>query len=269
LNPASNFISTVCEPEGWEGFLAAQVRHRLGEQFAQMSYIIADAQAELDLVPAFLEALIKDCGEKGAFYLLSDLKSDSVLIEAFRQVDFNVWAKQRFYRLEDGISVPVQEDTPWRLWTNADLKAIHALCKSLVPKLFQNFEPLTRKTATVLVNDAPDGSLRGFVDVNFGPKGIVALPLMLPEYADEPEVILDMLAALPEPGHRPIYICVRSYQPWLEDLMQRLPTQSSSEHVLMIKFMAVRQKAHSLLKVRGFEKRADNGVPVVRSGCNK
>lgn len=141
--------------------MAAQVRHRLGEQFAQMSYIIADAQAELDLVPAFLEALIKDCGEKGAFYLLSDLKSDSVLIEAFRQVDFNVWAKQRFYRLEDGISVPVQEDTPWRLWTNADLKAIHALCKSLVPKLFQNFEPLTRKTATVLVNDAPDGSCAG------------------------------------------------------------------------------------------------------------
>ena len=249
--------------------MAAQVRHRLGEQFAQMSYIIADAQAELDLVPAFLGALIKDCGEKGAFYLLSDLNSESALIEAFRRADFSVWAKQRFYQLEDTANWGEQTGAGWRLWGNADMKAIQALCKNLVPKLFQNFEPLTRSATTVLVNYAPDGSLVGFVDVNFGPKGIVALPLMLPEYADEPEVILDMLAALPEPGHRPIYICVRSYQPWLEDLMQRLPTQSSSEHVLMIKFMAVRQKAHSLLSVRGFEKRADNGVPVVRSGCNK
>lgn len=234
-----------------------------------MTYLIADAQAEMDMVPAFLEELIKNCGEKGAFYLLSDLKIESALIEAFRQADFNVWAKQRFYLLEEGLNRRKQQGTPWRLWTNADLKAIRALCRSLVPKLFQNFEPLMRKTTTVLVNFAPDGSLLGFADVNFGPNGIVALPLMLPDYADEPSVILDMLAALPTPGHRPIFICVRSYQPWLEDLMQRLPTQSSSEHVLMIKYMAIQQKANSLLSVRGFENRADNGVPVARSGCNK
>lgn len=249
--------------------MAAQVRHRLGEQFAQMSYLIADAQAELDVVPGFLEELIKDCGEKGAFYLLSDLKSDSALIEAFRRADFSVWAKQRFYQLEDTANWGERPGAGWRLWGNADLKAIQALCKNLVPKLFQNFEPLTRKTATVLVNDAPDGSLRGFVDVYIGPNGIVALPLVLPDYADNPNIILDMVSALPTPGHRPIYICVRSYQPWLEDLMQRLPTLSSSEHLLMIKYMAVRQKANSLLSVRGFENRADNGVPVARSGCNQ
>ncbi|MFH1446755.1 MAG: hypothetical protein ABIG43_05005, partial [Chloroflexota bacterium] len=109
-----------------------------------------------------------------------------------------------------------------------------------------------------------EGVLQGYADMVYGPRGIWILPIIHPTTADNPEVLLGLLSELPFPGKRPVYVCVRSYQTWLEDGLNRMEAEVSPEQVLMVKHLALKQKIYSNLEVRSLESgRADTGLPVV------
>lgn len=217
-----------------------------------------------------LEEMCVASGEWGAFCIMCELGAESPLFESFRRVDFNVWAKQRFWRISSESYSKKSPAFAWRLWNNGDIKAMRMLHQNLVPKIFHNLEPLSRREMLGLVYLDNQNSLKAYVDLVYGPKGIWALPIIHPDCADDPQIICDMLAALPKPGKRQISICVRSYQPWLETMLEQLSAESSLEQELMVKYLALRQKVTARLDLAELKNgRVETGLPVAHIEQNQ
>lgn len=262
-NPTYDLLTAVCEVEDSRTLLISQILHRIGSQSSHLAFLIADEADDVTLITALLEEMIRAAGDWSTLNILCELAFDSPFMEAFRRADFNVWVKQRIWRFDPTSFHTFGENNPWRAWHSDDIKCIRALYKNLVPRLFHNLEPLTRRSMLGLVYYQDNGTLGGYADLVYGPKGIWALPVIHPEVADEPDVLHTLLAALPSPGRRPVYICVRSYQPWLEQAMQGMNAESSPEQVLMVKHLAIHQKVSNAFELRALDNgRANSGLPV-------
>jgi len=80
--------------------------------------------------------------------------------------------------------------------------------------------------------------LRGYVSVSSGPLGIVLTPLIHPESAAVGQKLISLINALSHRGGRPVYLCVRSYQAWLEPVLEDLGALSGPRQAVMVKHMA-------------------------------
>lgn len=266
-SPALDTSTVVCDHEDGSSKMMCQICHQIGSQSAQLSYLIAGEDADVGDLTCLLEKLVKDAAEWGAMNLTCELESSSPFFETFRRADFNVWANEHIWTIDRQTQNIDPKSCNWRTWNSADVKAMRVLYQNIVPRLFQPIEPLTRKSAMGMVLFNKDNSLMGYADLVYGPKGIWVLPIIHPEWADDPQLLLDLIVELPNKGKRPVYLCIRSYQPWLEETLTRMDAHASQEYVLMVKYMALRQKAESLLEKRVLENgRADNSVPIARAG---
>jgi len=265
-SPLFDSTTVVCDREDGTSKMMCQVSHQIGSQSAQLSYLIAGEDADPGELACLLEKLVKEAGEWGAMNLTCELESNSPFFETFRRADFNVWANERFWTIDKQALNIDPKSHNWRIWNSADVKAMRALYQNIVPRLFHSIEPLTRKSEMGMILFNKDNSLMGYADLVYGPKGIWALPIIHPEWADDPQLLPSLLTVLPNRGKRPVYLCIRSYQPWLEDTLTRMDAHASQEYVLMVKYMALRQKVESLLDKRILENgRADHSVPVARA----
>jgi len=84
------------------------------------------------------------------------------------------------------------------------MRAITSLYRGIVPGLFQPIEPLTRKAALGLVLFNPEGELIGYADLDYGPKGVWAQPVLSPE-ANDPQILSDLQKAIPDLKNRPVF----------------------------------------------------------------
>jgi len=263
INPAYDVFTAVCEPDGSRKQLISQIRFHIGSQSAKLGFLILDEDDE-GAITELLEEMIKTAGTWGALNVTCELESDALFYEAFRHADFNVWAKQKLWRFK---RVPREYKAgkfQWRVWHSDDARAMRGLYNAVIPKLFHNFEPLSRRAMLGMVYYNAEGDLRGYADMVYGPKGIWILPIIHPTTVGNPEVLLGLLSSLPFPGKRPVYVCVRSYQPWLEDILSWMDVEVSPEQVLMVKHLAIKQKVGNKLGVRSLESgHADAGMPVV------
>lgn len=264
-SPAYDVATAVCEDDDGNTRLVSQVSHQLGTQTAQLSYLVAEADFDQGQLACLLDELVKRAGGWGALNVTCELEANSAFFETFRRCDFNVWSNERFWTI-DPAGTALDPDTPkWRTWTGEDAKAMRSLYQNIVPRLFQPIEPMARKSSPGLVLYNTENTLLGYADLLDGPKGTWVLPVLYPQWADDPALLLSLQVALPNKGKRAVHYCVRSYQPWLEDTLTRMGASASQEYVLMVKYMALRQKAGDLLESRVLENgRKETSVPVAR-----
>jgi hypothetical protein len=97
-------------------------------------------------------------------------------------------------------------------------------------------------------NDGP----RCHVSVTHGVYGIVLTPLIHPEATDVSAKLASLIGNLPDRRNRPVYVCVRSYQAWLEPVLADLGAKSGQRQAVMVKHLArlvkEEQPAHAVLK---------------------
>ena len=238
-----------------------QVRIEDGKSRAQLDYLLANEDSEC-LDPQLLEAAIKVAGEWGAQVLLADLPSDSGCLPLFKRLGFIHWADQKVYGLELKKTSQKPLSYQWRTWTSADMPALEAVYRSLVPGLFQPIEQLTRKAKLGLILQDEKGKCIGFVDYDEGPKGIWLQPFLLPELNDA-DVIRDMLSALHVFWNGSVFISARSYQPWVEALAQSEGAEFVSGQNLLVKYLAAPVPAAETLKNFRLEKgRIESSFPL-------
>ena len=77
--------------------------------------------------------------------------------------------------------------------------------------------------------------LLAYVDLKPGPNGIWAQPFIHPDFEDVPARLACLLQNLPNRRERPVYLCVRSYQSWLEASMDALGAQPGQRQAVMVK----------------------------------
>jgi hypothetical protein len=85
--------------------------------------------------------------------------------------------------------------------------------------------------------------LMAYVELRYGHRGIWAQPFVHPDLEDIAGRLGSLLSELPNRLSRPVYFCVRSYQSWLESTMEDLGAQPSPRQAMMVKHLAIPQKA--------------------------
>ena len=264
-NPASDNISLVYDKPDGTANLVAQAKMVFDSQSARMGYLLADAQDDLSLIATLFEALIKALGERGAIHLTTEVEVDSALVELLRRLDFNIWARERFWQLAVDQLKSQRSEYLWRQWQNSDVNAMRALYQNTVPGLFQAHEPLSRQVSLGMVLVGPDQKLMGYADLVPGPRGTWVQPVIRADVPDLGDVLLGLAAALKTNPRRPLVFCVRSYQPWLAQAFSGLDAIASGEYALMVKYMALKQKILNPQESHQRERnRGENGVPVTQ-----
>ena len=217
----------------------AQVISRVDETQGQMTFLGAYEDADQTDIACLLENLIANAGKWGTHYITGDLPTDSPHITGFKKAGFLTWANQTVFRFSPAVADNGSPKFSWRTWNANDMRAMTSLYRGIVPGLFQPIEPLTRKAALGLALYHAEGELLGYADLDSGPKGVWVQPVLSPE-ANDPQILSDLLKAIPDLYNRPVFLAARSYQPWLASLAAQLPAEICGTQFLLVRYL-VRQ----------------------------
>jgi hypothetical protein len=203
-----------------------------------MTFLAPGHALDNTLLTPLIESLVVPVAERGAMHVIAEVEDPSVALGVLRQAGFGIYARQRVWRLR-AITGEMQPGI-WRTAIRKDEAAIRFLYANLVPGLVQQVESL------------PEGRLHGlvfyrgtellaFVDVVSGMSGILATPVIHPDAETIAEQLVRVLQHLPSWRSRPVYVAVRSYQSWMENLLYRLGADPGPQQAVMVKRLAVRR----------------------------
>ncbi|MGA2490827.1 MAG: hypothetical protein ABSF99_11720 [Anaerolineales bacterium] len=244
LDPRHHIYTAVASENG--SSLMGQVTLHEEETSARMTFL-APAENLDGLTLPLLEHLVTQVGEWGAFHLLAEVDEDSPAFRLLRQAGFAMYAWQRIWKLP--ASDPSDNKDIWRQASETDWPAIQSLYGQIVPALLHPVEALPKQRLGLVCSE---GNLQAYVAVNSGPKGIWIQPIVPPDSDCVSEQLAGLINAVPDWHDRHIYVCVRSYQAWLESVLEDLGGQASPRQAVMVKRLAKLQKVEE--KVSAMDK---------------
>lgn len=222
----------------------AQVMYSRGARAARITFLVPESAAASPDLAELADGLAWQAASWGALQLLAELPEDNPAFETFRRAGFSVYARQRIWKWPQ----LAESATAARLWSLAkpeDEAAVRSLYQSLVPPLSQSAEPFVFRRLPPLIYRR-DGELLASVDAWFGPRGIFLQPLVHPAVENAADLLADLPNLLQPILGRPVYIAVRSYQAWLENLLEAVGASAAPEQALLVRHLAVSQRAAQL-----------------------
>lgn len=264
-------VSPVVEQAAisWEGENGencyGQIEKRQNRQFAQMCYLGCQESPDSINICRLLEQLVKSAGAWKAWGVLADLPEDSTFLDGFRKAGFTIWARQNIYKLGSTENDYNEIGLIWRLWTSDDINLMNALYKEIVPGSVQCIEPITRKAALGLVAYQPDGRLAAYADLEYGPKGVWVQVISRPEVKST-DLLRTLPGVIPELSGRPVFLCVRSYQPWLDAALEEMGNIRSEAQLLLVKHLVLRKTLERSTVKQIFEgSNMEGSLPLTRT----
>jgi len=256
LNPMRRIYTGIFE--SGEGEILGSITQHAEENFARLSYLAPDdflTEAPL----ALIEELTTQAGLWQAHQIVAEIDENSSLFASLRQCGFTVYSRQRIWDLSD---VPFPKNAPkrWRKAKDLDLIPIQSLHRKIVPPLLQQVESFTRPSAG-MVCEADE--LLTYLEVRYGTRGIYLRPLIHPNTDNINEKLLTFLASLSNKRDLPVYICVRSYQAWIEPMLEELGAKSGHRQAVMVKHLVNKVREEKKLPVSG-EKAWANPAPTIQ-----
>jgi len=230
VNPRRHVYSAVCTENG--AVMVGGVIHSHGESYARMLYLAPASGLDHPGLPALVENLSVEAGNWGAFHILAELDELSPAFTPLRRAGFVVYAGQRMWDVtpaEGG-----KADRPWPRAESEHLPAVQNLYHQIVPPLLQPIEPMPRRAVGFICGD------RGicYATTYRGLNGIVIFPLMHPDATDVAAKLQALIQNLPNRAGRPVYVCVRTYQAWLEHFLEDLGAKPGPQQAVMVKHLA-------------------------------
>ncbi|HEX6269979.1 MAG TPA: hypothetical protein VFZ43_07075 [Anaerolineales bacterium] len=246
MNPARHLYSAIINGDG-ETVLGGIVHYR-DETFAKLLFIAPSSQLNHPDLPALIENLAVQAGAWGAFHVLAEIDEASDAFVALRKSGFSVYAWQRMWDVSEISESGSGSD--WARVKSVHLHSVQGLYHQIVPPLLHPFEPQPKSTSGWMYNQGENA----YVSMAHGVYGIVLSPLIHPEATDVGRKLASLISSLPDRRNRPVYLCVRSYQAWLEPVLADLGAQGAERQAVMVKHLA------RLLK-------EEQTVPAVPSGA--
>lgn len=245
VNPARHIYSAIINGDGKS--VLAGIIHSRSEPFAKLLFIAPSSQLDHPNLPELIENLSEQAGAWGAFHVLAEVDETSDVFVALRRAGFSVYAWQRMWDVSD---IPEgSQSFEWTRVKSVHMPAIQSLYYQIVPPLLQPIEPHPKSAMGWMCNEG----LRCYVGATQGVYGIVLSPLIHPESTDVSAKLVSLIGNLPDRRNRPVYLCVRSYQAWLEPVLADLGAKAGDRQAVMVKHLA------RLVK-------EDQTVPAVPSG---
>jgi len=230
MNPARHVYSAIANGEN-ESVLGGII-HSRDEKFARLLYLAPSSQLKHPDLPELIENLSMQAGNWGAFHVLAEVDETGDVFVPLRKAGFSVYAWQRIWEISE-----VPESSSSFDWTRAlsiQLPAVQSLYHQIVPPLIHPIEPQPKSAAGWISNDG----VKCYVSMTHGVYGIVLAPLIHPEARDVSAKLAALIKNLPDRRNRPLYICVRSYQAWLEPVLADLGAKAGVRQAVMVKHLA-------------------------------
>jgi hypothetical protein len=263
LTPTTGFFTWVNIQN--DQTILAQLKHNSDTLVGHVSFVAPGRAIKNSGAKALLEHLAKQAGQRGALNLLAEVDELAPAYEVLRQVGFGIYARQRIWK----ISGDLPNKNPSFQWQTIHDKhniPINTLFHNVVPGLVGQVESLPSKYLQGLVC-VKDGELISYVELKYGYYGIWARPFIHPDVEEVDDHLSSMLASIPDRRSRPIYLCVRTYQSWLEPALAEMDSQSSPLQAVMVKRLAVKQKL-SLQALPNINGQKEISAPFARSQRN-
>ena len=266
LAPSTGVYTWVCSGECDDQPLMGQVAHTAEAPFARLSFLAPETALESPSITGLLEQLAYQAGEHGALHLLAEIDEQSAAFEALRTAGFGVYARQKIWRLSHNGDDPKPE-IPWETASSHDAFAAQSLYHNVVPGLVQQIEPLPVKQIQGFVCEY-NGQLIGYVNLKYGNRGIWAQPFIHPDVTPVEARLRDMVQSIPDRRPRPLYICVRTYQSWLEPALEALGAEPGPSQAVLVKRLAVQQRVSRPFALPKVEGQPEVSAPIARSKQN-
>jgi hypothetical protein len=238
VNPVRHIYSAITNGEG-ESVLGGIV-HSRDDTFAKLLYIAPLSQLNHPELPELIENLSVQAGSWGAFHVLAEVDETSDAFVALRKAGFSVYAWQRMWNVSEiteagsgRLPEPV-EGSDWTRVKSVHLPSVQSLYHQIVPPLLHPFEPQPKFPAGWMCNEG----VKCYVSMVNGVYGIVLTPLIHPEATDVSRKLASLINNLPDRRNRPVYLCVRSYQAWLEPVLADLGAKGADRQAVMVKHLA-------------------------------
>jgi hypothetical protein len=230
LNPARH-IYTALE-EGKTSPVLGGITHTSGESFAKLLFLAPKTRLEDAEVLILLEDLTKEAGNWGALHVIAEINETNNVFSDLRNGGFSVYAWQRMWDISN-LSGTTQKSKDWKRVRSIHHPAAQSLYHQIVPPLLHPIEPLSNQSRGLIC----DGEVNCYVSIASGAFGIVLAPLIHPEVTSVGDKLVTLLNCLPERRGRPVYLCVRSYQAWLEPVLADLGALAAQRQAVMVKHL--------------------------------
>jgi hypothetical protein len=240
INPARRVYSAVADGNG-ESLLGGITQARR-EPFAKLLYLAPFSRLGHPETPALLENLSAEAATWGAFHVLAEVDETSDAFLPLRQSGFSVYAWQRIWDLTH-ISGAASESN-WTKVASADLPAIQGLYHQIVPPLLHPMEPQPNKPIGWMCNEG----VKCYISMTHGVYGTMLTPLIHPEATEVGAKLSALVGQLPGHRDRPVYLCVRSYQAWLEPVLEDLGAKATARQAVMVKHLTRLLKDEQLVR---------------------
>ncbi len=235
---------------------------------ARLSFLAPGNALDSGTVSELMDYMAEQAGEWGALYLVAEVDERSPAFEVLRQACFTVYTRQRIWHFTDpAVFQAGLENNHKRTWQTAgsiDGVAVRNLFQSIVPPLVQPLEvqPNTRFNGLTYHED---NELLAYAGLVYGPNGIWAQPFIHPATENIPDLLLALIHDLPRRAGRQVYLGVRTYQAWLEPVLESLGAAAGPRQALMVRRLAVAQKAAARVRLPALEnQRAEPSAPFAR-----
>jgi hypothetical protein len=227
--------------------LIGQITYTTGSPYARLSYLAPDSALETVDLSALSDFMAMQVGREGAFHILADVDETSPVFPLLRRSGFAIYARQRIWR-SDGKANSGEALAAWKPCKSGDVVNVHSLYCNVVPGLIQQVESLPKRDLRGFVH-YQKSELRAFVELKYGRNGIWVQPFVHPDAQDFDRHLTQLLQQLPGRHGRPLYICVRSYQSWLEAAIEATGAQPGPQQAVMIRHLSVNLRVKQALPV--------------------
>jgi hypothetical protein len=258
--PSMGITTYVCSTEeDHKKALFGQFIHQREAPFAQLTFLAPYHALASPGFALLLDTLMVRAGEQGIFRLLAHVDEKNHAFEALRHSSFAVYTRQRIWKFigqdhehpdetgktgdqsKDPAEKPSREFR-WRTARSGDAHSIRTLYNNVVPGLVQQVEPFSMTNSPKGMVYVQGNEVLAYVNLLYGPRGIWVQPFVHPDAQEVLHQFLSLIHQLPHRRSRPVYVCIRSYQSWLESALESLGARSGPRQAVMVKQLAVVQK---------------------------
>lgn len=230
VNPSRHIYSAIANGENI--VVLGGITHTRNETFAKLYYLAPASHLDHPLLLDLIENLAQQAGTWGAFHVLAEVNETSSAFASLRKAGFAVYAWQRMWDVSDVAGTGT--GSVWMRVKSVHLPAIQSLYHQIVPPLLHPIEPQPKNASGWMCNEG----VKCYVSVAQGVYGAVLTPLIHPEAGGVSEKLSALIGNLPNRRNRPLYLCVRSYQAWLEPVLEDLGAKAGERQAVMVKHLA-------------------------------
>ena len=229
INPSRHIYSAIANGE--DRSVLGGITHAHDETFAKLYYLAPSSQLTHPELPSLIDELSSQAGTWGAFHILAEVDEVNDAFVSLRESGFSVYAWQRMW----DVSAMAASDSKssWMRVRSVDVPTVQNLYHQIVPPLLHPVEPQPKSSSGWMCNEGE----KCYVSVAHGAYGIVLMPLIHPEATNVSEKLSALISNFPDRRNRPVYICVRSYQAWLEPVLADLGAKAAERQAVMVKHL--------------------------------